>query len=144
MMSLSDIMEFDHVIEVDQNGDTHDRSDIYAPGLHDGDLESSRWSLLDGFSRQDRYSGPMMHASEYVGGGLERHILRTPGIYVTLVDYPICDDDCQYCEGEGCEPDQWAVAVRSEPDMTRNANGSWYCNDCKCLVILFDDDTHSC
>lgn len=28
--------------------------------------------------------------------------------------------------------------------MTRNANGSWYCDDCRSIVILFDDDTHTC
>lgn len=28
--------------------------------------------------------------------------------------------------------------------LTRNANGSYYCEDCKLIVILFDDDTHEC
>ncbi len=56
-----------------------------------------------------------MHASEYVGGGLERYILETPGVYVTLVDYPVCDTDCEYgCDGEGCEPDGWAIAYKEE------------------------------
>jgi len=27
--------------------------------------------------------------------------------------------------------------------MTRNDNGTWYCYDCKYIVILFDDDTHT-
>lgn len=26
--------------------------------------------------------------------------------------------------------------------MDRNANGSYWCNRCKHIVILFDDDTH--
>lgn len=28
--------------------------------------------------------------------------------------------------------------------LTRNPNGTNYCEDCKCIVILFDDDTHEC
>jgi len=26
--------------------------------------------------------------------------------------------------------------------LTQNDNGSWYCDRCRCIVILFDDDTH--
>jgi hypothetical protein len=107
-------MDFDHVIEVTAAGEIIDRPDIYAPDLHDSELEGTGWSLLNGFSGQDRYSGPIMHASEYIGGGLERFIRENPGIYVSLVDYPICDDDCEYCDGDGCEPDGWAIAVREE------------------------------
>lgn len=36
------------------------------------------------------------------------------------------------------------VGINYEPNMTHNANGSWYCNDCQHIVILFDDDTHEC
>lgn len=30
------------------------------------------------------------------------------------------------------------------PDMVRNDNGSWYCWDCKKIIILFDCDEHDC
>jgi hypothetical protein len=105
-------MDFDHVIEVRADGSIIDRPDIYAPTLHDGQLEGSDWVLLNGWSGQDRYSGPIMHQSEFIGGGMERYILATPAIYVSLVDYPGCGDDCEDCEGSGCEPEGWAVATR--------------------------------
>jgi hypothetical protein len=112
--TLSDIMDFDHVIQVHEDGSITEPSGIYAPDLHNGELEGSGWKLLNGFSGQDRYAGPIMHQSEFIGGGMERFIRESPGLYVALVDYPICDSDCEYCDGEGCEPDGWAVAYRTE------------------------------
>lgn len=56
--------------EEDPDGDDH--------SLADG------WELLTGFTGQYGYSGPAMHSSEYIGGGLERHIRRTPGLYTVL------------------------------------------------------------
>jgi hypothetical protein len=97
-------MEFDRVVEVREDGSIIDRHDIYAPELHDGELDGSGWTLLNGWSGQDRYSGPIMHASEFVGGALETWISENPGIYVTLVDYPSDDG----------EPDGWAIATREE------------------------------
>lgn len=98
---LNSVMEFGHVIRVHPDGTISEPRDVWAPGLCDSELESSSpWSLLDGFSGQDRYSGPIMHASEFVGGGIARYILDHPGYYVTLVDYPSEDD----------EPDGWAIA----------------------------------
>jgi hypothetical protein len=62
------------------------------------------WSLLRGFSGQHGYAGPVMHASEFIGGGLETHILTNPGIYVALSvdDYSDAEDDS--------EPIGWVVA----------------------------------
>jgi hypothetical protein len=100
---LNDIMDFDHVIEVHADGSITDRNDIYAPSLADGELDSDEWELLNGWSGQDRYAGPIMHPSEYIGGGMERFIRETPGVYVALVDYSY--DDGDYTDG-------WAVAVR--------------------------------
>lgn len=33
---------------------------------------------------------------------------------------------------------------RMTPNMERNANGSWYCSNCRRIVILFDEDEHAC
>lgn len=155
---LNDIMEFDCVIEVHDDGTVSHRPDIYAPSLADGDTidllhpfecrhccraieytdtdgwvdpaaggddivwretcdendtftaehqPRHGWDLLDGWSGQDGYSGPLMHQSEYIGGGMARHILNTPGIYVALVNYDMNDLDA--------EPTEWAVARKVEP-----------------------------
>lgn len=104
MTALNEIMEFDHVIEVHEDGTITDRNDIYAPELYDGELVDESWSLLNGFSGQDRYAGPIMHQSEFIGGGMERYIRETPGIYVALVDYSLDDS----------EPEGWAVAYRQD------------------------------
>lgn len=102
-MALNDIMQFDVVVRVHEDGTVTGVNWLHAPELHDGELSTSqgqRWELLDGYSGQDRYSGPIMHQSEFIGGGMERDILSTPGVYVALVDYP--SDDT--------EPEGWAVA----------------------------------
>lgn len=103
--ALNDRMTFDHVVEITADGEVIDRDDIYAPELHDGEVDAP-WSLLDGWSGQDRYSGPIMHSAEYIGGGMETWITEHPGIYVALVDYPTDDTD----------PEGWAVATREVPE----------------------------
>ena len=103
---LNDIMEFDRVIKVWPDGDVTPVVGMFAPDLFDGELEQiakdKGWSLMDGYSGQYGYSGPIMHASEFVGGKLERDILATPGYYVVIADYP----------SNGGEPDGWAVAYK--------------------------------
>lgn len=118
--SLSEVMDFDHVIEVHPDGTVSDRRDIFAPELFDGEVWGG-WTLLTGYSGQDRYSGPIMHPSEYIGGRMERDILSTPGVYVSLVAVYICDecdgseDGCEFCEnGTGIEG--WAVARLDDDD----------------------------
>lgn len=104
-MKLNDVMEFDHVVTVHDDGTVTDGpAGVYAPELSDGELTDPRWELLNGYSGQYCYSGPIMHASEYIGGGMERDILDTPGVYVALVDYPSDDS----------EPEGWAVARKVE------------------------------
>jgi hypothetical protein len=98
--TLNARMEIDHVIRVLEDGTVLDVPDVWAPCLYDGELEGSQWSLLDGWSGQDRYSGPIMHASEYIGGGMARWILENPGTYVAVVDQPT----------DNTEPEGWAVA----------------------------------
>lgn len=105
---LESIMEFDHVIRVHADGTVTDNlSGVHAPELHEGELmqggtSGTGWTLMDGYSGQCGYSGPMMHQSEYVGGGLARDIMSAPGMYVTLVNYP----------ADGSEPTEWAIARR--------------------------------
>lgn len=106
--ALNSVMEFDHVIRVHEDGSVTDEPNIFAPELlafEGGELEDlGSWELLDGYSGQHGYSGPIMHNSEYIGGGMADDILSTPGVYVALVctwlDTPEDEDNI-----EG-----WAVA----------------------------------
>lgn len=60
-----------------------DETDIIEPAKRAG------WDVLTGYSGQHTYNGPVMHASEYIGGGLARDILAEPGVYAvaTVDDY---------------------------------------------------------
>lgn len=109
--ALSHFMEFDHIIYVDSVGiaQTNEMcSRLHAPELHDSTLmaDTDDWSLLNGFSGQYGYSGPMMHSSEFIGGGLARHILSNPGYYVALVNYDSDSDDLT----------EWAIAYLPAED----------------------------
>jgi hypothetical protein len=123
--SLNDIMEFDHVIQVSPDGTVSDGpAGIYAPesvidtdddgqiGLPDEtewqeSLSRQGWEVLTGYSGQDRYPGPIMHASESIGGALAGHIRATPGLWVA-VSVETLDDS-----GEATG---WAVCHRDLPE----------------------------
>lgn len=115
MRELNSIMEFDHIIEVHDDGTITEPSDIWAPDLFNGELDSrdDGWTLLNGFSRQYGYSGPIMHPSEFIGGNIERYIRETPGLYVALVSY--CDDEDSDSEDSELDIDGWAIATREVP-----------------------------
>jgi hypothetical protein len=107
-MSLHSTMDFDHVIEVMADGGIVHRSDLHAPEVSDDGggqvfISPDSWSLLDGYSGQQGYSGPVMHSSEFIGGSMERDILAEPGVYVAVVVY---DSTSQAEEGIS----GWAVA----------------------------------
>lgn len=110
-------MDFDHVIEVLEDGTVRDAG-IYGPeSVHvcvddegyvmmpETFVGLEGWRLLTGFTGQYGYAGPIMHPSEYIGGGLERHILENPGYHVAVVVY----DDSPDSEVVG-----WAVAYREK------------------------------
>lgn len=121
--ALNDLMEFDHVIQVHPDGTITEPSGVYAPEISlsaapDGQISAADdadmvafvkaqgWELLTGFTGQYGYSGPLMHPSEYVGGGLEKHIRETPGVYVA------CVADVQPDGAEESESVGWVVAYR--------------------------------
>lgn len=99
---LNERMDFDHVIEVHSDGSITDRNDLYAPecyGNEGGGIEyggATGWTPLDGYSGQERYSGPIMHESESIGGRMERDIRQTPGIYVTVEVTDLDDQEHPY------------------------------------------------
>ena len=109
--NLNDLMEFDHVIEVHEDGTVTEPRDIFAPDLEgnpDGRESVEGWTLIsDGYTGQDRYHGPIMHNSEQLAGSLAEDILAEPGVYVALVCYWPDDEDTD--EGE-IYAEGWAVA----------------------------------
>lgn len=91
-------------VETDENGqilDEHEKAMIE-------EQERAGWTFFtNGYSGQYRYAGPIMHSSEFIGGGLETDISETPGYYVTVpVDTMPADEDAE-TESAG-----WAVLYR--------------------------------
>jgi hypothetical protein len=112
--TLDSLMQMDHVIRVDDDGLVHDDAQgVYAPEIsistaRDGisvldehekafiaDMARVGWSVESGWSGQNsgRYSGPVMHDSEFVGGSLAEHILTTPGYWVACVASTLDEND---------------------------------------------------
>lgn len=102
--NLNDQMDFDHVIRITEAGTVTEPSPaVSAPRVEveclDDDagsitkeaedamiamVEEQGWELMTGYTGQYSYRGPIMHQSEYVGGGLEDDIRATPGLYVVV------------------------------------------------------------
>lgn len=107
--NLNDVMEFDHVIYVAEDGTVTEPDGVYAPTVTDHpdqdlpDVDGPGWVLLRGYSGQDRYSGPVMHPSEFIGGRMARDILSDPGFYAAVVVEDADDPDSSA---------GWAVAYR--------------------------------
>jgi hypothetical protein len=129
MQDLNKIMEFDHVIRVTDYGTTEDGpSNVYAPdsvyvdvdsdGQIVGDAESDMiarlegegWTALNGWSSQYLYAGPIMHASEYVGGALAGYVLESPGLYVIVAVECMGPDE----DSDNGEPAGWLILRREE------------------------------
>jgi hypothetical protein len=100
-------VEFDCAFEVTADGKVVERPDVWAPSLLDDQLDTEGWELLDGYSGQDRYAGPIMHSSEFLGGRMADDIVATPGVYVVIAAYwsPEEGDENAELDVEG-----WAVA----------------------------------
>lgn len=124
--TLSDRMDFDHVVQVHEDGTVTDmpypgRREFWAPTLMDGEIDSDDWTLLHGFTGQYGYNGPIMHNSEYIGGALERHILETPGVYVALVGY--WSSRCIHCEAYVREDEHGSWVDDSDGDGCDSPSG---------------------
>ena len=119
--TLNAEMEFGSVIYSHGDGTVSDARTMRGPDVYTDELEDGTWveealdepwELLDGFSGQHGYSGPIMHASEYISGGLARHILETAGFYVATVVMPMPLD-----EDDDVDSDEWAVAYTETVDV---------------------------
>lgn len=123
MQTLNEYMEFDRVVRSNGDGTFTDAPHMYAPEL-DGEeiLSTIPWQYVNGFSGQYGYSGPVMHPSEYIGGGIERHITENPGLYVAVAIYPTLEEQLAVLEEDeelgNAEPYGWAVLFLDPDDET--------------------------
>jgi hypothetical protein len=131
---LQRIAEFDHPFTVHADGSLSDDGvdGVYAPDVFHDDAaditidgaagtRANGWEALTGYTGQWSYNGAVMHASEYLGGGLARDILAEPGVYVVVVvnvhpgdDDPDGEFDPDDGDGELPEPAGWAILRRVE------------------------------
>jgi hypothetical protein len=116
--TLDERMELGHVIRVRADGSVTDEHGVYAPEVYSAtdqigqfvglDTRDGGWSLMEGYTGQYGYRGPVMHASEHIGGRMAEDILATPGLYVAVVVNVLSDTE------EDPEPAGWAVAYRED------------------------------
>lgn len=131
--SLNDIMEFEHVVSVDEHGNVSDDNlNLYAPetlvvldsdgqmissdsreGVAALDMPIAPWVPLSGYTGQHGSTGKsfIMHESESIGSTLERDILAKPGFYVAVIVQGMPDSE----DPEEVEDDYtvgWAVLYR--------------------------------
>ncbi len=95
-------------------------------------VEQQGWRIESGWTGQYGYAGPVMHASEYIGGAVMEHILSTPGLWCALpvdVESEECpngsksyrlSDPCVICtDGTGHDRESvsagWAFMHRNVP-----------------------------
>lgn len=108
--TLDDLMEINHVVRVDETGMVWDDVEgVYAPEViattdDDGNftptterelaarLKEAGWTAANGWSAQHMTRGDdiVMHSSEFIGGGIGRYMLDTPGYWVCCM--ATCDN----------------------------------------------------
>lgn len=105
---LNKAVEFDSPFEVLPDGSIvphvrrrHAPNTYHVEGESKPEIDGQGWEFVDGFSGQYRYSGPVMHASEQLSGGMADHVLATPGIYVLCVVEVLPDEDDDQPEPAG-------------------------------------------
>ena len=109
--SLSDLMDFDHVITVTPGGVVYDGPpNLWAPDAYEPEIDATEldgWKLLTGYSGQHGYRGPWMHQSELIAGGIADDILNEPGHYVAIYS----QHEPEESDGETVMGG-WAIAYR--------------------------------
>lgn len=108
---LSESLDFDHIIAVYDDGSIADNAipnDLYAPDAYEPDsMETTLdgWELpLSGFTGQDRYTGPWLHNSEVIAGGVASYVFEHPGYWVAIyASYPA---NCPECSQAGLVYDE--------------------------------------
>lgn len=115
--NLNSLAEFDAPFQI-VNGELVRPADVWAPEVYhseenDIDIQGDGWYAMTGYTGQDRYNGPVMHASEYLGGGMAEDLIEmateepdTVFVVVTVEVLPDDDDD------EEPNPAGWVVLYR--------------------------------
>lgn len=115
---LSEAMDFDHPVRVDTDGTVTDEGleNVHAPELMDETIYSDEWEFFStGYTGQYGYNGPILHNSEQIGGGLERDILASPGVYVAVVAQWTAEEGAGD-DGSSTSIEGWAVLKLIEKD----------------------------
>lgn len=104
--------------------------DVWAPNVYgfgdaDGQITEKEtidsrddWEFVDGYSGQYSYSGPVMHPSEFLGGGMARDVLAETGVTFVVVAVTDANDTT----GDGAYG--WALLRRTDDMAERHAAGS--------------------
>ena len=123
--TLNRLVEFDCPFSVDERGNVTDRLEgVHAPDLLDDELSDPRWSFWStGYTGQDSYSGPVMHNSEQLAGGMARDLLAEPGTYCLVVAYWSPEDES---DQSGPDAEGWAVV-----QLKAGGKASLNCPECK-------------
>ena len=110
--TLSDIMEFGHVVEIMKDGTVRSVKNMHAPdsmyrvrnGRKEGfDERVTNWEPFTyGYTSQYGYKGAVLASNESIGSSLEKDLMATPGIYVVVEAY---GDEEEF----GDEPDGWLI-----------------------------------
>ena len=154
---INELMEFDHVVAVMPDGRVIDTDegfnylDEYAPEViidYDGPFKEAQisredtaamidylgqqgWEALCGWSRQylTQKDDPIMHPSEFIGGGIEERIREEPGYWVKLaVDIHPNEDDPEHESNGGSGESKsvgWIVARKIGSEDEIAARTGW-------------------
>lgn len=118
--------EYDHVFQITKRGVVDGPDGIYAPEVDNDDendiliggtphkaTTGKGWQALDNYTGQHGYNGPVMHASEFIGGRLADDMVRISAEYeaegtplVWTVTLAACGDDPE-------NPAGWVVLYRA-------------------------------
>lgn len=83
------------------------------PDSDDPHIESDDWEAVTGYSGQHGYSGPVMHASEFLGGRMAEDVLSHPGTYTVCSVECLSDDP----DAEDIGPAGWVLLQHEDnPD----------------------------
>ncbi|HZL81388.1 MAG TPA: hypothetical protein VFC06_05540 [Demequina sp.] len=111
-MELNVEMEFGGAYAIGKDG-TIEHTGDYVPSFIDDRCDSEDWEPMHGFTNQYGYKGPVMHASEQLGGGMEDWVWEHPGTYAIVeATYTVDEDGNELGMGAFDDPPEGWVLLR--------------------------------